>query len=55
MSLNRSTGPTQDLSFADQQELLAFIDKRNWFEGKLEVRSHAKHHQASVREDHLSH
>lgn len=41
MSLNRSTGPTKDLSFADQQELLAFIDKRNWFEGKLEVSSQA--------------
>lgn len=28
----------QDLSYADQQELLAFIEKRRWFEGKLEVR-----------------
>ncbi|CAK9781086.1 hypothetical protein CC85DRAFT_325599 [Cutaneotrichosporon oleaginosum] len=26
----------QDLSYADQQELLAFIEKRRWFEGKLE-------------------
>ncbi|KAL1411463.1 hypothetical protein Q8F55_002419 [Vanrija albida] len=32
-----STGPKQDLSFADQQELLAFIEKRNWFEEKLEA------------------
>jgi hypothetical protein len=27
----------QDLSYADQQELLAFVEKRRWFEGKLEV------------------
>lgn len=27
----------QDLSYADQQELLAFIEKRNWFEAKLDV------------------
>ncbi|BEI93282.1 uncharacterized protein CcaverHIS019_0509100 [Cutaneotrichosporon cavernicola] len=26
----------QDLSYADQQELLAFVEKRRWFEGKLE-------------------
>lgn len=30
-------GAAQDLSFADQQELLAFIEKRNWFEQKLDV------------------
>lgn len=31
----------QDLSWEDRQDLLAFIDKRNWFEAKLEVRTTA--------------
>jgi hypothetical protein len=27
----------QDLSIEDAEELRAFVDKRRWFEGKLEV------------------
>lgn len=36
-SSEMSSAREQDLSYADQQELLAFIEKRKWFESKLEV------------------
>lgn len=44
MNGSEASGPKkpkrQDLSYADQQELLAFVEKRRWFEGKLEVSPH---------------
>jgi hypothetical protein len=36
-SRSESVASAQDLSYDDQQELLAFIEKRNWFEQKLDV------------------